>query len=652
MVNMLKQVVLVGLATAAATEANAEVVTLDVALGKPAMMANQRQTAYLKVGLTGDALQEGRRTPVNLALVLDRSSSMNGQKIAKAKEAAIMVLDRLSSEDIVSVITYDSGVEVLVPSTRLDDVEMLKRRIRAIRPRGSTALFAGVSKGIAEVRKFLDDRRVNRVILLSDGMANIGPSSPNALGQLGAACRKEGISVTTIGLGLSYNEDLMVQLAQRSDGNHGYAHSAANLASIFDAELGDVLSVVAQEVSVKMTMPEGVKPVRILNRDGEIFGQEIVFAMNQLYQKQQKFVLVEVELPPGAPGSFQNVADVHVSYSSMETGSTERVNGTARVEFTANEREVARRENREVMIAAVEAIAVERNKNALALRDKGEVDKAELLLEQNAKMLKKKAHVYRSTRLQKFSRGQLRRLQEPAWQGLESPAQGDAQAQLRDRLSAELLVRRLALLILLLVLVPVGAMAWLGTKVAADRRAVAAAQFSSLTHDRLRDLASAISSLRLELERSFSDKLEGGIGKPRELRRAEPLFAQVFELGADGAMRFPRSGAEASEEERDFLVRTAAIWKSEAILYTPPETEAPTPKKHRRAREQREQRARRQRHSACSPRATRLDPLALERRTAPHLLDSADGWESCRRRDRTHRSVVANRGRASFRWPR
>ncbi len=394
------------LVTWSASEARAEQVVLDVSLGKPVVLADKPQVAYLKIGLTGKELAQGRgRAPINLSIVLDRSSSMNGEKIEKAKEAAMMVLDRLSSEDIVSIVTYDSEVEVLVPATKVSDVEALKARVRAIQPRGSTALFAGVSKGIHELRKFLDRTRVNRVILMSDGQANVGPSSPNELGRLGAAAAKEGISVSTIGLGLGYNEDLMVQLAQSSDGNHGFAATAEELTQIFNYELGDVLSVVAQEVSVKVRVPDGVKPLRVLNRIGEIHGQEVVLSMNQLYQKQEKYVLLEVELPAGAEGTAKTVANVDVSYANMDNGETERIHGTAGVSYSRRESEVAAKENRAVMIAAIEALAVERNKGALALRDQGQVQQAQKALLDNASFLEENARRYKSPRLNDYSQG-------------------------------------------------------------------------------------------------------------------------------------------------------------------------------------------------------------------------------------------------------
>src|SRR5262249_5389311 len=157
----------------------------------------------------------------------------------KAKEAALMVLDRLQPNDYLSVITYDSTVDVIVPSSHPSERSQTRELISALTPQGSTALFAGVTNGIEEVGKHLDPHRVNRIILLSDGQANVGPRSPNELGRLGEVAGRQGISITTIGVGLDYNEDLMTQLALASDGNHAFAENATDLASIFQHELGD-----------------------------------------------------------------------------------------------------------------------------------------------------------------------------------------------------------------------------------------------------------------------------------------------------------------------------------------------------------------------------------------------------------------------------
>ncbi len=252
----------------------ADQLKLNVALGHAVLKADQKQTDYLRVALRGFKLRNEReRTPVNVAIVIDRSGSMQGEKIRKAKEAAIMAVRRLTSRDIASVITYSDTAHVLVPATKLTNKEPVIAALRGLQAGGSTALFAGVSIGAGELRKFLDRKRVNRIILLSDGIANVGPSSPAELSDLGASLIKESISVTTIGLGSGYNEDLMSKLAQKSDGNHYFAENATDLARVFNGELGDVLSVVAQEVLIKIQCAEGIRPVRVLGRDANITGQ-------------------------------------------------------------------------------------------------------------------------------------------------------------------------------------------------------------------------------------------------------------------------------------------------------------------------------------------------------------------------------------------
>lgn len=392
----------VALALAAPSPAAAGPVELKVASGKPLMQADRLGKNYLKVGLTGARPEGAQRVPVNLALVLDRSGSMAGAKMQEAKAAARLAVDRLSADDIISIVTYDSGVEVVVPATKAHDKRALYAAIARIQPRGNTALFAGVATGIAEVRKFLDKQRVNRVILLSDGQANVGPSSPNELARLGAAAQKEGVSVTTIGLGLGYNEDLMARLAKASDGNHAFAEGATSLAQIFQYELGDVMSVVAQEVTVKVRLPEGVRPVQLLNRDGEIHGRQVVVGFNQLYGGQEKFFLLEVELTAGRAKTSRPLATVDVSYARMTDGSTMRDQAVATVGFSSSQSEVAKAEDRAVMVAAVEALAVRTNREAVALRDKGQVQAAKQKLFDNAAFLKKNATRYRSKRLDSY----------------------------------------------------------------------------------------------------------------------------------------------------------------------------------------------------------------------------------------------------------
>lgn len=374
---------------------------LDVSLAHPTLLAGAPQTTYLKVGLTGFKISpSGTRPPVNVALVLDKSGSMTGSKLAQAKDAAIRALTRLNGNDIVSVIAYDSTVRVVVPATKLTDKRAVRQAIESIQAAGNTALFAGVSKGAAEVRKFLDRNRVNRVILLSDGLANVGPSTPSALGELGASLMKEGIAVTTLGLGLDYNEDLMVNLARRSDGNHVFVEQATELATVFNHEFNDVLSVVAQEITIHIRCAPGIRPVRLLGIDGEINGQDVIVQLNQLYSEQEKYVLLEVAVPESTAMQVQPVAEVEVSYANMQTKTTDQLTSAISVHFDPSASVVEERTNIEVMTECVLQIANERNVQAVALRDQGKTKQAKELLESNYAYLAANAEGLKSEKLQ------------------------------------------------------------------------------------------------------------------------------------------------------------------------------------------------------------------------------------------------------------
>src|SRR5262249_60987053 len=98
-----------------------------------------------------------------------------------------------------------------VPPQTVDDRSMVAKVMRQIGTRGDTAIHDGVMEGAREVRKFKDPKRLNRMVLLSEGQANVGPSQPADFAQLGRELLSDGISVSTIGLGLDYNEDLMLQ---------------------------------------------------------------------------------------------------------------------------------------------------------------------------------------------------------------------------------------------------------------------------------------------------------------------------------------------------------------------------------------------------------------------------------------------------------
>jgi Ca-activated chloride channel family protein len=370
--------------------------TLDAKPAYSILKAGEKQTAWMRVGLTGFKMTSmEERPPLNVAIVLDRSGSMQGEKIARAREAGISALEMLKPSDIVSIVAYDTEVNVLIPATKMTDKEQIITVIKGIQANGNTALFGGVSKGAAEVRKFMDEKHVNRIILLSDGLANVGPSAPGELGALGTSLKKENISVSTLGLGLGYNEDLMVQLAGQSGGNHMFIENAYELADIFRREFNDALSVVAQGIDVKVNIPEGIRPVRVLGNAADINGQTVVTRLAQVYSEQQKHVVIEVEIPAAlAVEALESsdvkplsLASVEVTYRNMASQEKESLTGSVGVTFSSLAARVATSRDNSVMADVVALIASEQNKLATTYLDAGDLESCRKTLKDNVQFL-------------------------------------------------------------------------------------------------------------------------------------------------------------------------------------------------------------------------------------------------------------------------
>jgi Ca-activated chloride channel family protein len=418
-----------------ARESNAEPVRLRVDVDRTVLPAETPENAVIKIGL--DCIPPPRRElrpPVNIAIVIDRSGSMHGDKIVKAREAAREAVRRLSPDDIVSLVVYDTNVQTLVPAQRVGDGRQLERAISNIQVGGNTALHGGVTRGAAEVRRHMEDRRfVNRVILLSDGLANVGPSTPEELGRLGSSLMKEGISVTTIGLGLGFNEDLMTRLAQRSDGNTYFVEHSNDLPRIFSAELGDVLNVVARRIIIEIEFPSGVRPLKFIGRDGSIRGQRAELTLNQLYGGQEKFALVEVEVAPGKSGAEIEIARAKVSYDDAINQRTATLTAKRNVQFSSSRTAViASADHRVQADYAANVLAVAKDE-AVVLVDSNRRAEAAGVLREKARELNAMGELYKNSAVSALAAPA-----EPEADRLEKEGLGNAERKIYRADSAQI----------------------------------------------------------------------------------------------------------------------------------------------------------------------------------------------------------------------
>lgn len=332
-------------------QAQTNEIVIQSELSSPVVLVNDQSPNYLKVSLKGFPVKATERPPLNLALVVDRSGSMSGDRIDKAREAAIMAVEVLGENDTLSIIAYDSGVDVIVPATKIKNKKEIIQKInKQLTPRGATALFAGLSKGIGEASKNLDPNKVNRIILLSDGQANIGPTSTKELSELAKIAAQKGIAVSTFGIGNDYNEDLMTAISNYSDGNHAYVANVSDLELIMEKEFKDSMSVAAQNFEIIIELKDGAKPIRLLGRDGEIKDNKITVSMNQVYANQEKYVLLELEPMAGSLDEEKLLANVDVRYTNAVTKQAQEYKMPVTISYTDNQEFAAQNVKESVVI--------------------------------------------------------------------------------------------------------------------------------------------------------------------------------------------------------------------------------------------------------------------------------------------------------------
>jgi Ca-activated chloride channel family protein len=351
-----------------------ETLRLKVEPDHDCLLTGASREVVVKIDLLAvDLKKRSRRVPLNIAVVLDRSGSMSGSKIEKARQGAMELVDHLAPGDFFSFITYSDRADVVFAAQQVEDKEAIKRMIERVHAGGSTALYAGVKLGAEEVKKHLNSKRINRVILVSDGLANIGPSSTRDLRGLGNSLSEDGVSVTTIGVGDDYNEDLMAGLAEASDANYYYVKDTERLPQIFAKELGELTTLAARDIRIEIICPDGVKPTGFLGRPETFEGQKGSVRLSNLTAGQDRYVFMRCIVPEGT----SEVARVNVSYvDELNSGTTGSLNGKAEVRFV-NDDANARKSLRADVVAQKELLVTAVAKDeALASADAGKFQEA------------------------------------------------------------------------------------------------------------------------------------------------------------------------------------------------------------------------------------------------------------------------------------
>lgn len=359
-------------------------VIIEILTSNDYVLSDGQLPLYVQVTIeTASDLIVEDRGPVNIAIIVDRSGSMRGEKLENAKLAARQLVRQLADGDRVALVSYSSGSFVNVPSTTLTahSRRVLGRAIDQLTASGGTDLSGGLLAGVGEVRRGISSEHLNRVLLLSDGRANRGITDPRRLDQIASRLRGEGISVTTMGLGVDYNEDLMSGLAIAGGGNYYFVERARELAGIFDREMATLASTVTRDMILYLDLPRDVRLQELHGYRWERRGDQLAVHLNSISAGQKRRVLMSLDVPPRAGGQHV-VANGRIEYRH-EVEKRNRVHTLApvTVSYTSDRSRVARSLRRKV----VEKIELVRNarvrEHVISRLDAGDKAGAQRLLQ-------------------------------------------------------------------------------------------------------------------------------------------------------------------------------------------------------------------------------------------------------------------------------
>lgn len=354
-------------------------VRIDAKVNYPVLLPEGGRV-YLRLALHTPKRERPSRNPVNMAIVLDRSGSMAAEgKMEHARAAVGALVDQLRPNDILSLVVYDDVVDVLRPASRVGSSSgEITSLLREVYPRGWTNLGAGMNEGFAQARANIKREYTNRVVLLSDGLANQGITAPDRLADIARRYRTRGISLSTIGVGLEYDENLLVALSENGGGNYYYLESARNLASVLRQEFERLSSVVAQNAVIEIRLGRGVALHDVIGCGFEQKGGDLRIAVGDLYGDDTREIIVELDVPRGT-GSF-TIAEGRLTSDWSADGGTISSSFASEVRYNRDAGKVERERDLNVQGRADIAVSTRTVDQAMEEYDRGNTEQASDLL--------------------------------------------------------------------------------------------------------------------------------------------------------------------------------------------------------------------------------------------------------------------------------
>lgn len=337
------------------------------------------------------------RPPISLCLVVDRSLSMNGEKINQTKQAIIQLITMLTRRDRVGIVMFNDKVDVLAPLTRLTDKQRIIRNVETITASGYTNLSGGWLMGLGMLQEDFDPEHITRILLLTDGQANVGFTNDEQLIEISRNFVERRIPTTCFGVGQDFNEQLLKGITEECGSNYYFIKDSTDseqntnsVAEAFNTEFGELSNLLGQNLEVKLRLTKGVSlmedlsPYRSRKHNGSY-----IYSLGDLNDGFEKKVLFRVHLDNTFDSGRRKLLDLSTSYNSMpDNYALKKDNYSFRFRFEKDTKNNGGHVNHDVLDEVLIAKTIIAKQDALKEIEAGNFDKALDLIEDRCMLIR------------------------------------------------------------------------------------------------------------------------------------------------------------------------------------------------------------------------------------------------------------------------
>jgi uncharacterized protein YegL len=290
---------------------------------------DEEQVLYVLAEIAADPTRQQERHPLNLCLVLDRSTSMQGARLQRVKEATHYIIDSLDERDVFSVVTFGDRADVLIPAQPGLDKAMAKARVSTIHTTGGTEILKGLTTGLGQVERYRAPGMVSHLILLTDGRTYGGEQECLAQAEL---ARQRQVGISTMGIGQDWNDKLLDEIASSSGGTSTYVDAASKVVSVFRERIHTLTTVLTQNAVLDLHLAEGVQlreAFRVSPHLAQLHAREGRVSVGPLDSERSCVLVMELLMRRGLEGSLrvsrlELCLDVPCADSEQETGDVQQ----------------------------------------------------------------------------------------------------------------------------------------------------------------------------------------------------------------------------------------------------------------------------------------------------------------------------------------